>query len=289
MKIEDVELSFVPELGDGGVAHLIDIFTDAQAIFAAPQQRLVEVAQLRGDIAEHIAQRRSLAAAQRQVEYAARRGVRMVAATERSYPERLSATSSAPHIIYMVGQGDIAECRTIIGFAGNRDMSSYAEQMCVAMVERLAEQCPEVVIAGALEGIADGVALRAAMHFGLRVIAVSSSPLTKIVSSHLAHLAQEVISSGGLIVGREGEFSPCKATEGDAARLMAALCDAVVVLEASHIPAVAAAASSYGRELFALPGRATDGASSMANRMIATGEAQMVCSAEDILRLLDLE
>lgn len=291
MKIEDLALSFVPKLTPDAAAALIAEFGDAESVFAASSQALVQRVGLREDIARAIESHMGFEAAEKEIEYCKQNRVDIVAATDSDYPNRMLYTSDYPHIIYIVGSRELVDCSLLCGFVGDtKTMSSYGERMVVRLIEQLAEEAPEVVVVGALSGCIDRLALRCAHLCGLRTIGVTSYPLSQIPQNDGGYIAREILESGGALVSAVGVMSSVQG-EPDSfrERLVAGLSDGVVVVEAADIPAVAHYADNYCRSLMALPGRVTDINSRGTNRMIATSMATMVYSARDIVKQLDTE
>lgn len=291
MKIEDLALSFVPNLTPDATAALIAEFGDAELVFAASSQALVQRVGLREDIAKAIEARVGFEAAEREIEHCKKSNIEIVAATDSHYPNRLLYTSDYPHIIYMVGARELVDCPLLCGFVGDAEtMSSYGEKMTVRLIEQLAEEAPEVVVVGALSGCIDRIALRYAHICGLRTIGVTSYPLSQIPQNEGYYIAGEILESGGAIVSTVGIMSSVQGEPNSfRERLVAGLSDGLVVVEAAEIPAVAHYADNYGRCLMALPGRVTDINSRGANRMIASSMATIIFSARDIIKQLDIE
>ena len=52
MKIEDIALTLIPNLTPLAVAHLLEVFGSAEAIYAASEAELISRAGLRADIAK---------------------------------------------------------------------------------------------------------------------------------------------------------------------------------------------------------------------------------------------
>lgn len=291
MKIEDLALSFVRGLTPRAVAYLLEHFGSAEALFAASEAELIQRAELRADIARNIVKRSTFSAAEREIVLCRERGIEVVASTDSTYPEQLRFVADYPHIIYMVGNTSLLTRGKLCAIMGERDsISSYGEKMVYRLLEQIADIAPEVVIVGALEGGADGVALRCAHHFGLRCIGVTDSPLSQIVPQSCERIAAEILDSGGALLSEVGVHSAV-ADEAYAAhhRIIAGLCGGVVVVEGSRVPEVAKFTDGYGRALFAVPGRVTDPMSSGANAMIASSMAQMVCTGRDIVEQLGWE
>jgi hypothetical protein len=171
------------------------------------------------------------------------------------------------------------------------DAQSGEKTTCEDIIVRLyPEVAPETVIVGALEGDFNMVVLSAAVGAGLRVIGVSSAPLSKISTERYLSVADNILTSGGLLISERGENSAAvDQSLYPHHRLIAGICRGVVAVESGEIEPVARYADGYGRTLLALPGRVTDSMSWGTNRMIATSMAQMVCTPRDVVELLELE
>ena len=289
MKIEDLALSFVPNLEPRTVAHLLEVFGDAEAIYASSEAELISRVGLRVDIAKKLAAGVGLEAAKREERHSQQQGVSILCSSDVEYPQRLKFTSDYPHIIYIVGEQSLLDSSVVVSLVGEpQSMSSYGQRMVMRLIEQMAELMPEVVIVGMLEGRVDSLAMRYAMDCGLRVVAVATSPLGQLSIDAGRYLADEILSMGGAVVSQEGLYSAEEANRyGAAERIVAGLCDAVVVVECGMVPEVARCADSYGRLLCAVPGRATDSMSWGANRMTSSMMAHMVCSGRDIVELLE--
>lgn len=291
MKIEDIAISFVPNLTPAAVVHLLERFGGAEGVYGASVEELVRVAQLKESIARKIVARAGFAEAERELRVCEKSGIKVVASTDESYPNQLRYIDDYPHIIYMVGASSLlgapAMCAVVGGQVG---ISPYGEKSALGILDYIAETAPETVIVGALEGDFNSVILSAAIGSGLRVVGVSASPLSQLSSQRYLSLADDILSHGGLLIAERGENS-AKVDESLSPhhRIIAGICRGVVVVEGSEIPQVAKYADGYGRTILALPGRITDSMSWGANRMIATSMAQMVCSARDVVEYLELD
>lgn len=289
-KIEDIALSFVPYLDERAAAHLLECFGDATSIYAASKLALQNQTGLRSDIAESIINKVGFSAARKQLEHCQKRGVTILSSTDSDYPNRLRYISDYPNIIYMVGSKWLLNSSPLIAIVGGEAMSSYGETTTVRFVEQIAERMPECVIVGLLDHSVDVVAMRCALHHGMKVIGVVNTSLPQFSSKVSSTLVDEILLNGGAIVSQRGvEMCIGRREEYSHHKLVAGLSDAMVVIESSSVLMTAKCADSYSRPLFAVPGRITDVNSCGANMMIAVGMAQMVLSGEKLLDLLDLE
>lgn len=291
MKLEDLALTFVPNLTHQAIGHLLEVFGSAEAIYFSSEAELTTRGALRGDIARLIAAGAGLESARKEVELCERAGIDVISSSESRYPNRMRYTADYPHIIYMVGDDALPNSSLLVAITGERgQISAYGNKMVIKLIEQLADIMPEVVIVGMLDSCVDSLAMRYALNCGLRVVAVASAPLSQLSAQAGRYLADEILEAGGTLLSEVGVMSAVKDDIYSAnERLVAALCDGVVIVESSEISNIARCTESYSRTLMALPGRATDAMSWGTNRMIATSMAQMVCSGRDIFKILEEE
>ena len=174
-----------------------------------------------------------------------------------------------------------------IALVGTRDLTPYGEYVAGQFASACADQGVGVVSGGAF-GI-DGAAHRAALAAGGLTAAVLACGVDRDYPSGHARLFAR-IAEDGLIVS---EYPPKSGVQKHRFltrnRLVAALADAVVVVEAarrSGAANTAAWARRIGRPLGAVPGPINARQSVGCNRMIADGDAQLVSGADAMLALI---
>lgn len=285
MTIEDIALTFVPHLGVRGAAHLLNEFNSAKAIFAASADELCARANLREDIARHIASHKSFNQAEQELEYCQRHNITPIASTDMSYPALLREIDDYPHILYVRGNINALTHRCV-AFVGTRKMSPYGERVCNEIIGGLAEVVPDVTIVSGLAYGIDGAAHRAALAAGLTTAGVIANPLPNVAPTANEHLAAEIVGRGGAIVTelhsqtkQNGRFFIPRN------RIIAGLCAGTVVVESPEAGgslSTAAFADGYNRSVMAVPGRITDSNSRGCNILIRNKKAQAVLSGADI-------
>ena len=289
MRTEDIALTMIPRLGVKGTVHLLSLFGSAERIFAASADELTERAELRPDVARSITGRVSFEAAEREIAYCRRHGIRPVASTDPEYPPLMRESDDYPHVIYVCGEVGALSKRCVT-FVGTRHMTSYGERICTKLIEELAETVPDLcIVSGMAYGI-DGAAHRAALHCGVPTVGVLANVLPEVTPAHHALLGRDIIEHGGALVS---ELPSTTRQNGSyyisRNRIMAAMgCGTVVVESAAAGGSLATAhfADSCNRSVMAVPGRASDKYSAGTNMLIRNRKAQLVLSGEDIAREL---
>lgn len=289
MTIEDIALQMTPGIGVKGAAHLLDVFGDAQRIFATTADELAERAQLRPDPARQIVSRRGFADAEKELAYCRRNGITIITSTDPEYPPLLREIPDYPHVLYLKGAVESLSAHCI-SLVGTREATPYGQLMCSRLVEGLAERVPGLCVVSGLAFGIDVAAHRAALAAGIPTVAVLANPLPGITPAQHTVVARDVLDHGGALVTelhsqskQTGNFYLARN------RIIAGLSAGCIVVESPDSGGslvTAHYADSYDRTVMAVPGRATDRASAGANHLIRNRKAQLVLSAEDVINEL---
>lgn len=289
MTIEDLALTMTPELGVKGVVYLLDRFGSAERIFAASAAELREVAQLRGLAVENLCRRSGFAAARREAAYCERFGLQAIASTDADFPPLLREINDYPHVLYIKGAVEALH-GPCLSMVGTREMSHYGERVCIRLIRDLAERVPDLVIVSGLAFGIDSTCHRVAMECGVRTVAVVANALPNVTPATHAHLAREIVESGGAVVSelpsstkQNGSMYPARN------RIIAGLSEGLVLVESPASGGsliTAKCADDYNRTVMAVPGRLGDTTALGPNMLIRNQKARIILSAEDILREL---
>ena len=289
MTLEDIALQMTPGIGVKGAVHLLEHFGSAARIFAASADELTEGAGLRPDIARQLLQRKAFAAAEREIAYCRRHGIAIVASTDTGYPPLLRETPDYPAVLYIKGNAEAltARCLTLVG---TRRATPYGQAMCDRLVGELAERVPGLCIVSGLAFGIDIAAHRAALTAGIPTVAVLANALPEVTPAQHTAIARDIVEHGGALVTelhsqtrQNGSFYVARN------RIIAALSAGCIVVESPDSGGsllTAHCADSYDRTLMAVPGRATDPMSSGTNHLIRNRKAQLVLTADDVIREL---
>lgn len=179
----------------------------------------------------------------------------------------------------------------ILTVVGSRKYTTYGKLALEKLVRSLANE--EVIILSGLALGIDGLSHESALKHNILTIAVPGSGLHEKViypSTHL-QLAEAIIEQGGALIS---EFPPdmqaAQWTFPARNRIMAALSDALLVIEAtdkSGTLITARQALELGRDIGAIPGDIFSDSSYGTNMLIKEG-AYMVRNEEDLFDLLHL-
>lgn len=196
------------------------------------------------------------------------------------YPKRLLACNDAPVVLFVKGCVDFDASR-MIAFVGTRKMTPYGRIACEQLINEMAAYQVNIV-SGLAFGI-DIIAHRAAMINGLPTIACLAHGLAYLYPGAHARDARRMVEGGGALVSEHLiDTKPSPAFFPERNRVIAGLCDAIVVVESDRNGGsmiTARVAASYHREVFAVPGPITSHLSTGTNGLIRTLEAHLLSNA----------
>ena len=202
---------------------------------------------------------------------------------DEDYPHRLLKISDPPFGLYYKGHLPKQET-PIVSVIGARECSEYGRKCAKMFGETLAEY-GVAVVSGMARGI-DGISQSAALEAGGESYGILGCGVDICYPKENRNLYERLTEHGGVI----SEYPPgteAKSTLFPARnRIISGMCDILLVVEArkkSGTYITVCQALEQGREIFAVPGRITDGLSDGCNRLIADGAGM----AADPMMVLD--
>lgn len=213
------------------------------------------------------------------------RGILFVTIREESYPQKLSVVSDAPYALYYVGRLPDPGKRSI-ALIGARNCSEYGRNMAGEFGAMLA-QAGIQVISGMARGI-DGIGQRAAIDAGGYSLGVFGCGVDICYPAENRELYERLIAEGGVCSEYPPGIGPRAVLFPPRNRIISGLCDGVLVIEAKERSGTLITvdmALEQGREVYALPGRATDALSVGCNKLIRQG-AGLVMTPQELLEEL---
>jgi DNA processing protein len=213
-----------------------------------------------------------------------------LARSDARFPRRLKAIFDPPRALYLRGSGEpeLLGWRAV-GVVGARSCSPYGAQVARMLGRELAA-AGLVVVSGLARGI-DGEAHRGALDSGGPTVGVLGCGIDRDYPAANASLSRRM-EDGGLVVSEyEAGVEPAPWRFPARNRIIAGLCEAVVVVEArerSGALITADFALDEGREVFAVPGEITSALSVGSNALLRLG-ATPLTGAADVLEALGIE
>ncbi len=146
-------------------------------------------------------------------------------------------------------------------------------------------QYPDLlVISGLAYGI-DIAAHKAALKNNLKTIAALGHGFQFIYPSLHVSYAKKIIAQGALVTEFQSDRKPDPGNFVSRNRIIAGMADATIIIESAvkgGALITADLANSYNREVFALPGRATDTYSGGCNNFIKQNKAALIENGADV-------
>lgn len=209
-----------------------------------------------------------------------------------SYPHRLRECADAPVNLLQLGDANL-NARNVVAIVGTRRPTPYGISFTQQLVKDLKSIAPDLLIVSGLAYGIDSAAHAAAVAEGVPTVGVVAHGLQMLYPAAHRDLAKRMLQNGGGIV-TEYPFGakPWRQSFLERNRVIAGLADITFIVESaikSGARSTAASAASYGRDVFALPGRITDEMSTGCNKLIADGNAMMFTSINDLVDSLHLE
>ena len=206
------------------------------------------------------------------------------------FPPRLRAIFDPPPALYLRGAGhpELLALRAA-AVVGARSCSPYGAQVARMLGRELAA-AGLVVVSGLARGV-DGEAHRGAFEAAGVTVAVLGCGIDRDYPASNVQLSRQIEQRGLMVSEYEPGVEPAPWRFPARNRIIAGLCEAVVVVEArerSGALITADFALDEGREVFAVPGEITAGLSVGTNALLKLG-ATPLTSTQDVLEALGIE
>ena len=223
------------------------------------------------------------AAAEQDFERAHALSAQFVVAGERGYPPYLRHIPSAPPLLCVAGNLDLAEMDAV-GIVGARNASALGMKFTRQIARALAE-AGLLVVSGLARGI-DTAAHEASVEH--HTAAVVAGGLDYFYPPENEKLQRQIAERGLLITEMPPGTAPKAEHFPRRNRIISGISRAVIVVEAalrSGSLITARYAAEQGREVFAVPGSPMDPRAEGTNKLIKDG-ANMLTSVDDVVEAL---
>lgn len=275
-------LHFIPGLGDHLIRQLVSYCGSAEKVFSTPKGKLLKIPGIGEVTAESIRQGKPFTAAEKEIKKAEKEKVNLIFFTDKNYPSRLKLVNDAPSLLYTKGKIDFENPKTV-GIVGTRKATAYGRECVEQLVNDLIPHRPLIV-----SGLAYGIDIHAHKHavkHSLPTIGVMGSGMDVIYPGSHKEVAAKMMSDGGLVTEHPFGTQPDAHNFPARNRIVAALSDAVIIVEAAEKGGAlitADIANSYNKDVFAFPGNIGQSHSEGCNNLIKSNKAAMITSAKDL-------
>jgi DNA processing protein len=278
-------LGLTPGLGPRMAGKLLQEFGSPEAIFNAPLSAL-ESKRLPAAVAQAIHTRQSLSAASKELAQVQAVGCHLVTWDEPHYPQRLREIYDPPPLLYIRGNVELLSRHTI-SVVGSRRPTPYGNQMAQRLAKDLAD-CGLVIASGLARGI-DSCAHKGALSSDTgATIGVLGCGIDVVYPKENKKIFEEITRRGAIITEFPMGTFPAPQNFPIRNRIIAGMSLGVLVVEGAQYSGsliTARLAMEFGREVYGVPGNATQPSSFGPNQLIKQG-AKLVTSWEDVIEEL---
>jgi DNA processing protein len=281
-----IALTLVPNIGDVHAKALATLYGNAQSIFKAKKKELEAIEGIGTIRAQSIKNFADFNSIEDEIKFIERYKIAPLFITDKDYPQRLLNCYDSPVLLFYRGNADLNATK-IISVVGTRNNSEYGKSVCEKLITELAEQ--NILITSGLAFGIDTIAHKAALKNNLQTVGVLAHGLDRIYPSQNKTLAKQMIEQGGLLTDFISNTNPDKQNFPKRNRIVAGICDALIVIESSKKGGsliTAELANGYNKDVFAIPGKTTDTRSEGCNYLIKQNKASLITCAADLIELM---
>jgi len=278
-------LALTPGLGARTAGRLLREFGSPDEIFNASLTAL-EGKQLPAAVAQAIHSRRPLSDAARELAQAQAAGCQLLTWDEPEYPARLREIYDPPPLLYVKGNVGLLN-RHLISIVGARRPTPYGNQIAVRLARDLGDR-GLVIVSGAARGIDASAHKGALASANGATIGVLGCGIDVVYPKENKKVFEEIEQRGALVSEFPLGTFPAPQNFPIRNRIIAGMSLGVVVVEGAQYSGsliTARLAMEFGREVYGVPGNATQPSSFGPNQLIKQG-AKLVTGWEDVVEEL---
>jgi len=278
-------LALTPGLGTRMAGKLLLEFGSPEAVFAASLTAL-EAQHLPAAVAQAIHSRQPLSEAAKELALVEAAGCRLLTWDEPEYPQRLREIYDPPTLLYVRGNVELLG-RHLISIVGARRPTPYGNQMASRLARDLAAR-GIIITSGLARGIDSCAHQGALAASGGATIGVLGCGIDVVYPKENKKIFAEIEERGAIITEFPMGTFPAPQNFPIRNRIIAGMALGVVVVEGAQYSGsliTARLAMEFGREVFGVPGNATQPASFGPNQLIKQG-AKLVTGWEDVVEEL---
>ena len=270
-------------IGPVSAKNLIAYLGNVEAIFQANEKSLMKVPGIGRITAKSILSQDYFKRADVEIAFMEKNNIRSFFYLDDDYPFRLKRCMDAPLVFFTKGNVDF-NAEKVVAVVGTRNATEYGRKFCDDLVSEMAKRGGYCVVSGLAYGI-DIAIHKACVKYGVPTIGVFAHGLEQVYPSLHKPVAERMLAEGGLV---SDFLSGTKIDRNNFLRrnrIIAGLADATVIVESAEKGGslvTADIASSYNRDVFALPGRSSDIYSRGCNKLIKDNKASVIESLDDL-------
>lgn len=282
-------LQRIPNLGDISAKKLLRKVGSAEGVFNEKKTNLAKIDGIGVVRLKDFNLKHQLEQADEEIRYIEDNKVDWCYFQDKNYPEKLKHCLDGPILLFQRGNIDLVN-KKIISIVGTRKITTYGSNFCQNLIDELSPLNP-IIVSGMAYGV-DICAHKAAIENNLQTIGCLAHGLNQIYPKDHKKYIKKIEENGGFFTEFWSSDKFDKTNFLKRNRIIAGLSEATIVIESAEKGGslvTADIAHSYNREVFALPGRATDAQSKGCNNLIKLQKAQVLTTSADIIYQLGWE
>jgi DNA processing protein len=279
-----IALSLIPRIGDINARKLVSHIGSVEGVFAESYRSLVKIPGIGSNLAKYICEKSYLDIAEKEADWVLKNNIRTFFYLDNDYPYRLRQCDDSPVTFYFKGCCDLNTSK-ILSVVGTRNATSRGKELVDKIISGLATDFPDLIIVSGLAYGIDITSHKTALARNLQTVAVLGHGFKTTYPSVHRSIADAMIKKGGLLSDFLSDALPERNNFIKRNRIIAGLSDATLVVESGikgGALITADIASSYNRDVFAVPGRPEDQWSAGCNSLIKSNKAALVENYQDI-------
>ncbi|GAP72545.1 DNA recombination-mediator protein A [Candidatus Symbiothrix dinenymphae] len=284
--VYQIGMTLVKGIGTVTARQIIDTLEDVSQLFKEKARLLEKIPGISHRVMAEIHNHEVLQRAEKEVQFIQKNNIQALFIQDADYPQRLKDCVDAPVMLYFRGNANLNTAK-IMSFVGTRNATAYGKEMTENIIADISKTYPDALI---VSGLAYGIDIqvhRSALRNALPTVGILAHGLDRIYPPVHRSAAVEMLNQGGLLTDFMSETNPDKQNFVKRNRIVAGISDCTVIIESAERGGAlitAGIADSYNKDVFALPGRATDTYSVGCNKLIKYKKAALITSADDIFR-----
>ena len=288
--LHKIALTKISGVGSITARQLVSHCGGAKEVFETSRQELLKIPSIGPVLVDALkSPQKALEEAEKELEFIEKHNIQALFYTDPAFPQRLKFQHDCPFLLYFKGNANLNHHR-VVGIVGTRKPTPYGEQMCKEIIEGL-KPYNIMVISGLAYGI-DITAHKKSVDLGIENVGAVAHGLSLIYPNDHRKVAAKMIECGGILSEYTSEVQPDPRHFPMRNRLIAGMCDALLVVETAESGGSmisAELAFSYNKDVFAVPGRVKEKYSQGCNLLIKSNKAALVESAQDIANAMNWE
>lgn len=280
-------LQRVKGIGDINAKKLISYCGSAKNVLNEKSKNLEKINGIGSFTIQNLYDTVNLKAAEKELNYIQSNKIETLYFENSNYPSKLKHCIDGPILLFKDGEFEF-EKRPIISVVGTRNITSYGRDFCEKFITDLKTYNP-IIVSGFAYGV-DICAHKSALKNELTTIGVLAHGFEEIYPKSHKKYVSEIHKNGGFLTDFWHDDPLLRENFLKRNRIVAGISEATIIIESADKGGslvTADIANSYSRDVFAVPGRATDNFSKGCNDLIKRNKAAILTSANDLVEMLN--